>query len=170
MGTCYYLVADPDPSNERQRKANTDIPKLSRTGAMDGELFFWARAMFKTIAADICKTRHMEPLPPSMKQAEGERAASSGGKPADLLKAWFDKHTVPCEAKDASKIGDIKKLVEKDLGKLDNTVWQECLKHPQKNRGRFRGGGLDFEFYYHEDAEDNKKRKPCRLTDAAAHA
>ena len=34
--------------------------------------------------------------------------------------------------------------------------------------GRFRGAGLDFEFFYHEDADDNKKRKPCRLIETAA--
>ena len=65
-----------------------------------------------------------------------------------------------------------KKLVEKDsfsggLGKLDNTVCAECLKN-QKNMGRFRGGGLDFYYYKHEDKDDGNKQKPCRLTDAAA--
>jgi hypothetical protein len=64
--TNYNLVACPDEFDPTQRLCDTSTPTRCREGEYDGELFFWARMMYKTIMPDVCKTRHMTPLPPTL--------------------------------------------------------------------------------------------------------
>jgi hypothetical protein len=124
MRTNYNLVADPDKTDPTQRLCDTTIPTRVRQGEFDGELFFWARVMCKTITNDVCKTRHMAPLPASLAVSED---VVSSKLVNDILK-WFDLNTVACTREESSPCCDIIKLVGPDIkvGSIDSAVWSAC--------------------------------------------
>ena len=159
LSTHYNLVAEPSPSNPRDRRADTDLPELSRTGALDAELFYWARCMYQTITEDVCTSRHMQPLPPSVQHNEAERGC--GQLPhAQRLSDWFDTHTEACLPAAATPTKQMKKAAEDCLGHLDGTVWSECLKD-QAHQGRHRPAGQPMvRFMFHNFASG---RSPCKL-------
>jgi hypothetical protein len=157
--TGYNLVAAPDRDNPRERKCDTSVPGLSRTGAFDAELFFWSRAMYKTIKGDVCASRHMTPLPPSIAamQAETHDQLST----ADRVRKWLDDHTVPCIPADATDWTVLRPMIVTQLGEIDNTIWAECALQP-KHQGRYRSKAAKIDRFYvlHAHAKGDGKRVP----------
>ena len=49
----FNMVNNPDPANPRERLCDPSVPDKSRNGDFDGELFFWARTMYKTLLNDV---------------------------------------------------------------------------------------------------------------------
>ena len=141
--TNYNLVACPDEFDPTQRLCDTSTPTRCREGEYDGELFFWARMMYKTITPDVCKTRHMTPLPPTLILGEDELAS----KLVRNIKTWFDKNTAAWEPIDATPPCIIVRAVTKALGRIDGTVWAACGmgdKHQAAPPHQWLSGGFAF--------------------------
>ena len=161
----FEMVADPDANNPRQHLADVTVPTLSASGAYDGEYFFWSQAMFKTLAPDICKTRHMWPVPPSIAvnfQAQETDTRSL----ADKLMAWFDEHTIRCTAAEASEVKVVKPAAVLALGPLDGTVFSACGKAQSNGQKRIRTGTRDYWTYTHRflnEAGGRDAPVPCKL-------
>jgi hypothetical protein len=122
--TNYNLVAVPDPTNKTQRLCDTTLPTRARQGEFDGELFFWARVMYKTITADVCKTRHMSPVPPTLVVSEDVMSTTV----VTAILKWFDINTVVSTRELSTPICDIMKRVVQDInvGSIDSAVWSAC--------------------------------------------
>ena len=114
--------------------------------------------MFKTISEEVCSTRHLSPLPPSMVHNEQERMQDN--TPAERLTKWFDEHTCECTPEEATSVNEIKAQLSDTIGKFDGTVWAECLKD-QRNQGRFRQRGEKIRYYFLHPNKDGVI-KPCR--------
>jgi hypothetical protein len=158
--TCFSLVAAPTENNPLERLCDTSIPGQSRAGEYDGELFYWACAMYQTITPDVCKARHMMPLPPSVVETSRILAAESQ---ADLVKQWVLKKTVPCAPQDATDWNILRALIEQDLGSIDGAVWAECGMI-QRMMGRFRNKPQKIDRYHVLFADTpGGKRVPRKL-------
>jgi hypothetical protein len=122
--TNYNLVAVPDPTNKTQRLCDTTLPTRARQGEFDGELFFWARVMYKTITADVCKTRHMSPVPPTLVVSEDVMSTTV----VTAILKWFDINTVVSTRELSTPVCDIMKRVVQDInvGSIDSAVWSAC--------------------------------------------
>ena len=151
ISTCFNLLADRDPHNPSQRKCDTSMPSLSRTGPFDGEIFYWARAMFKTITSDVCRQRHMTPLPPSVRASQEELANTSL---AEKVREWLKDHTLECSREDATDWNVLKTVIEDALGKMDTPIWSEAGIAP-KMQGRYRSkkNGIDKFFVFFPNDE-----------------
>ena len=163
LATSYLLVSHPDPNNFRERLCDPSVPVRSRAGEFDGELFWWARAMYQTISNDVCKSRHMTPLPPSIAQKQDELEEASA---ADRVNEWFAKFTVPCPQTEASEWKLVKAACEDALGKIDGTVRAECGKD-QKHQGRIRKTRTTDEKYFALHPDEHGTLKPRKLGSSA---
>ena len=155
----YNMVDNPDVNNPRERTCDTTVPEKSRNGDFDGELFFWVRAMYKTLLNDVCTTRLLTPLPPSLCETRASMQPEQETMAAKVQE-WFNLHTVACSKADAHPAKDVKTRLESDLGKVDGTVWAECLKD-QKNQGTMEKRGESKKYYFKHTFDGVSS--PCKL-------
>jgi len=146
----YNLVGNPDPRNVTQRLADVNIPELCSSGALDGEMFFWAKHMYTTIEPSVCKTRHMAPLPRGIVANFKRQSPGGSTNLKERLIEWFDDNTQPCHPKDALTIADMQSKIEMSLGKLDATVFSAAGKAQKGGQLRVRVLNSNHYIYKHQ--------------------
>ena len=149
---------NPNPENPRQRQADTVLATATLNGELDGEFFCWAREMYKTLDASICKGRQLVPVLVSMKQYEEETFDDTiNGR----LKYWMKERLEPCEPCDASDYTVVNTAVEKELGNVDKHVLTaEGLG--VANRGQYRPKDCKALTFF-KIKDKNGVARPCRL-------
>jgi len=154
----------PDASNPRHRKADPVLADAADSGALGGEMFWWARRMFATITRDVCRGRHLTPAPPA---CAAIRAEKSGDHMVQRVKDWMVRRLEHCPDAAATPIPDLHEALKNDLLKVDASCRTSAGLGPRRHQ--YRGGPKACHFTFYKCVlVAGGPQLPVRLKSAAA--
>ena len=166
--TEYKLVDAVDLNDDRQRQADPMIATVTSAGGLNGEFFYWVKALYKTVLPPICLSRHLVPWPASAVAYEDEVFAVDpfeGGS----IPQWMARSLKCCEPLEATPVADVKAALESTFGKVDSAMLSG-VGLGKANQGQCRRSGHpNFYFYRIKDIKSGKFM-PCRLKTAEEKA
>jgi hypothetical protein len=114
--TKFTFVDRPQEVHERQARSAFASDVVN--GLCSAEFFAWTRAFYCTLSADICKGRHIVPVPSTMRFIEEEVFEDT---PTGRILRWKATALEACEPCEAAPYAAVVKAARAQLGAVSST-------------------------------------------------